>query len=436
MVTISLLLVIQTNPVNGDDSVSTDTLKCFPERNYSGQVSLGHPFSSNRLIAIGTNNILVIPFSFLGEKIDSITQNQKNVFYAASNRINELSNGKSRINFIFAQNFSSNIEKSNVWSTIQNRDTSNPENNPIKYARQLVRDVDTNIDFTDIQGVIFIGSNTNPEISWTLSFMFSNDVIGEPNKPVITDEGVISNLIFTDGFSGLASYTLVHELMHNYGLVDLYKFDPIKSSSVNTPNFFSLMARERASSRLLLYEKALLRWNDKLFVVCEDISNSKPDYISNKKLSLDLSNESIFVLKTSAKKAYVIEIFPFRKHNYIIAYTIDNDVGNPPINLSWNIRTDGEQILYGDLSSPSTIGSIFKFTEFELLIINLTAKKVDLNFLSPMMSAEEVNKLKTEALKNFNQSIKRKISPKCFKEGSEKKLPNLKGKCPKGYKKV
>ncbi len=400
-------------------------------------VSLGFPIAPERLTSLTKPKILVIPFKLKDNPNYIFTTQAKRNYEAAASNVTSLSKGKSLPEFILLQpvlteftNNTMNTLKINQNSAWSNKDESK---STWGFVRKFIADNDDRIDFTGINAVILEGSSTSPNSSIAEAMMMKEGS-GDPFfRPIETNEGKIYNASLLDKHQG--TFTITHEVMHLYGLTDLY-------GTAKGPRDLSLMDGGRERS-LLTYEKWVLGWLQDTEVQCSD--NQPKDSIL--RIVFDYSKaEQLFILKTLSETHYIIETSMIDGVNKKLAFYSLNNEKRPPIELF----SSSYQAL--GLSSTYTIGTQLVSPDYTLLVSDINNFSLILDLVpdyltqSPefnsLVKESEVNRRRYQvqiAEKAIEAEVKaaalKRTTIFCIKGKLTKKVTAVIPKCPAGYKK-
>jgi len=399
-------------------------------------VSLGFPIAPERLTSLTKPKILVIPFKLKDNPNYIFTTQAKRNYEAAASNITSLSKGKSLPEFVLLQpvlteftNDTMNTLKTNQHSANGNRDESK---STWGFVRKFIAENDDRIDFTGINAVILEGSSTSPNSSIAEAMMMKEGS-GDPYyRPIETNEGKIYNASLLDKHQG--TFTITHEVMHLYGLTDLY-------GSRGGPGVLSLMDAGEERS-LLSYEKWVLGWLPDTEVQCSD------DQFKNSILRIvfDYSKaEQLFILKTLSETHYIIETSAINEDSKQLAFYSLNNEKRPPIELF----SSSYQAL--GLSSPYAIGTKLVSPDYTLLVSDINNFSLVLDLVPDSLTQSlEFKKLVKESEDRRSYQVQIEVKAKeaevkvaalkkttitCIKGKVSKKVTAVKPKCPAGYKK-
>ena len=333
-------------------------------------VSLGFPVKKERLKYMARPKILVIPFHPSDAPGFTLGQEEKAGFLQSAKDIYELSSGLSQIEFVFNPTIKLSITtaemdkyKINVQQTYQ----KDFENDQFGFALKFIQDSDQSIDYTGYDSVILYGFSkpTNQEIASALQFTSDMNFVGNSYKrkdgkpwfePIVTNENVISNVILMYNRSEI--FVITHELLHNYGLTDLY-------GGSRVPEGLSRMADARSAS-LLTYEKWVLGWHPEQDVSC--ISGSDSQRIN--KFVFDVQGKAqIALVRPNEGGLYVIETAKVKDNFLMSFYKLMNDARPPIENYSYSDWKPGVKL--ADFKYPN-FASVHQGDQFTILIHSVT----------------------------------------------------------------
>jgi hypothetical protein len=371
----------------------------------------------------------------------------KQNYEKAADYINEFSNGKSKPLFIYSPVIKTEITTTDIKNLRANQNIGNQTRNESistwGFIRSFVSKYDSNLDFTGIDGVILNGSSPDRGIAEAMTYLRNYDSYWRPLK---TNEGEVLNAVLMD--SNFDANTIAHEVMHLYGLTDLYGSNtgpgPLSLMSSNAPN-------------LLSFEKWILGWLPDNDVTC--LANISESSIT--KFSFDYTKTNqIAIIRVGSKETLIVETTKVRDARFLTFYSLDNEV-RPPI------------IVYQDGSGPqdggvafkdySAIGTQFAAPNFTLLVSDLNSTSITLNLVPKSLnsSAEFKNLVdsskaaKTTAQLKARQEVeakaaaelkakqeaaekalaaKKKTTITCVKGKTTKKVTAVNPKCPSGFK--
>ena len=220
-------------------------------------------------------------------------------------------------------------------------------------------------------------------------------------RHIQTAEGSISNVVLLDNHS--SQQTITHEIMHLYGLTDLY-------GTSTGPGRFSLMASNELG--LLTYEKWVLGWHSDTDVKClENVTTS-----SISQITFDYSKPNqLAVIRATSGSIYIVETTKVGSQKYLVFYSLDNEARPPLIFYQKNTRTDLPGVL---IDSSSAIGAQFASTEFTLLISDLNSSTITMNLVSSSLTSTA----------QFSEIVAKASEAKSKQEADAKAAAELKAK--------
>lgn len=425
--------------------------KCRISSTRYSTLSLGFPVRPERLSYIPSPKILVIPFAakdgaiyesdFLIEKFNETAQD-----------IRKLSSNLANIKFIFTQTVKLSMSTSELDDLKLNAPKvylKDFENDQMGFAQKVIKDLDAQIDYTGIDGVVLFGLSTSKkqEIASALQFTDDPSYVGNDTKrpdgqnwftPIKTNEKVISNVVLM--YNRSESRVLTHEILHNYGLTDLY------GSEKSPP--FSLMSTSVKTLALLPFEKWILGWLPDRNVICVDAKTEILENLEQNSFVIDYSKgDHTLVIPTGLATALVIEVLTIDKEVYLLYYSLDNDK-RPAIQIFPSLKSRDGSVA---LTEFAGITELLKSPEYSLLIADNTGSSVALNLIPSnqigseaslkLIKDSEVKKVERDILIKARQeaeakaAVPKKITITCVKGKTVKKVTATKPKCPSGYKK-
>jgi len=444
-----------------------DELEACRIKTSQGQtVSLGFPFRAERLKFLSKVKILVMPFKLKDNPNYLFVEDYKADYQKARDIISDLSSGMTNVEFVFAPTSSSDFSNSTMddLKFSQQQAWQNDEaKSTYGFIRKFIADQDTSTNYTGFNAVIIEGSSTSSNSSIAEAMMFWQKPDNPWFRPIETSEGPINNVVLLDKHS--QAQTIAHEVMHLYGLTDLY-------GTRTGPGRLSLMANN--ASNLLTYEKWVLGWYPDDDVKClNNLSNSSFTTLTFDNMKVN----QLAVVRAASGTNYIIETTKYRQGKYLAFYSIDNE-SRPPLKLFQEFvgNTGGEGVL---LDSFSVIGTQLVAPEFTLLISDFSSTTISFTLVSSSVTSsvaykdlllkanvskvaaqkaaadlkakqeEEAKaslelKIKQEAESKAKQdseakaaqaAAKKKTSITCIKGKTTKKITAVKPKCPSGYKK-
>jgi hypothetical protein len=346
---------------------------CRVKSSQDQTVSLGFPFRAERLVYVAKPKILVIPFKLKDNSSYSFTDEYKRDYQAAVNNIQELSQGKSSVEFVFAPTVSTELTNSDMdqLKINQQQQWQNDETKSTwGFVRKFIADQDSQIDYTGINGVILEGSSTSANSDIAEAMMFYQTPMVPWFRLIQTKEDPINNVVLLDNHSSPA--TITHEVMHLYGLTDLY-------GTSTGPGRLTLMASNQIS--LLTYEKWVLGWHPDADVQCLDkvisssISQITFDYLKPNQLA---------VIRALSGSIYIVETTKIGDEKYLSLYSLDNEARPPLKFFQKNLNTDRAGVL---INSYSAIGTELISPEFTLLITDLNSSTMTLSLVSSSLTS-------------------------------------------------
>jgi hypothetical protein len=376
-IAILLLIGVTLYPISMSNAESAESCRIkSSERHF---VSLGFPIATERLAGMSKPKILVIPFKLKDNPNYSLAEIKNNYEVTASN-IASLSMGKSTPEFVFLPPVTTEFTTETMNTLKSNQNIGNQRQDESistwGFVRKFVADNDSIIDFTDIKGIILETSSVSRTSEIAEAMMMSSAKRGSYFRPIETKEGEIYNasLIFNNPFSS----TITHEVMHLYGLTDLY--------GTNTgPGSLSLMASNELS--LLSYEKWVLGWLPDSEVQCLTI---EPKNAITEVVFDNTKSDQLFVIKTPGDTHYIVETSAQKTSKKLAFYTLNNEE-RPPIKLFPSTKFG---LLGVTVKDFDVIGTEISSPDYKLLVGDVTTSSLTL-YLVPdtLTKSSEYNSL-------------------------------------------
>jgi M6 family metalloprotease-like protein len=400
-------------------------------------VSLGFPINPERLSNILNPKILVIPYGLRNASF-SFGDKEKSLFQKASENIYNLSSGRSRVTFAF-----NNIVDLGI--TVQEMDSvKNPQNNDKTwqerytestwgFVKKFITDQDTKIDYSGFDGVLFVSYSSISQSYIAEAMTMRKDALNSWYAPMLTSEGPINNVILL--YNSLNELTLTHEVMHLYGLTDLY-YPPTFGVSTPISPPFSLMV-DGGGRTLLAWEQWVLGWLPDENVQCVLEKNDiKPDSVNNT-FSIDYSNgNQLLVIPSSATSALIVDVIKKDDRRWLYFYSLDNEARPPIATFKSN-----DVWLVTDITNNLGVGTYIESPKYTLLIKDNDGRKLSLSLIpKAIASSESAKQLLIEAENTRIGYAKAALAVKkttitCVKGKLTKKVTAAKPVCPSGYKK-
>jgi M6 family metalloprotease-like protein len=400
-------------------------------------VSIGFPVNPPRLANIVNPKILVIPYQLKDDKTLDFGAKEKENFIKASENIYNFSNGKSKVTFVYNAMI-------NIDMTVKERDAiKQPQNNNKTwqeryddstwgFMKRLITDQDRNIDYSGFDGVILYSKSSVVSAENAEAMLMTKDLYGPWFNPISTAEGEIHNVVVL--YNNDSEYTVTHEVLHLFGLSDLYgtQFGPA-NSLMKSSKYMSILA----------WEKWVLGWlgDDNVQCISEnDLTNSQN---ANNTFTLDYSvNDQLLVMPTGEKTALVVDVITSENRTFLNYYSIDNDA-RPPIKTFNKATFEGTSV---EVTKNQGIGTYLQSTKMGILIGDNDGKKLTISvFPIQLFFSESAKQLQATAENNRLKYLKlaeqqaaassKKTTITCVKGKLTKKVTAVKPVCPKGYKK-
>ena len=462
---ISAIFLVSLLPTNFlmAEAANLEFSNCLLAASKNQLVSLGTPMASERLSHKTNIRIGVLPFYFNNGEVKKLSEDEKSDYLGAAALIRKFSNNLVSIQIVFLESFKLDknsdalkqafLERNQAWSEqISSKGTWG-------FVRQVISAADSTRDFSNLDGIILESNNPDRSFSIAEAMGFYRGLEGnvyrfaetEFFKSIKTQDGTIDNAVLLDTHQGLN--TIAHELLHNFGLTDLY-------GSGAGPSDLSIMAV--GSQSLLNYEKAVLGWFPSANFTCMNFSNFLNSNSVDNILELpNIKQNSLFLLKKSEDTAYVVEVINFENKSQLVVYLLEQE-RRPPLTVSYGPNLNYPNFF--DLQDSRNIGSKYQTEDFEVLITNKKNDSITLNFIPSNLansveakllieksiinresaSAEAKAKADAEAKAKADAEAKAKADAKivikkstitCLKGKTTKKITGISPHCPSGFKK-
>ena len=351
------------------------------------QISIGFPINPERLAKILNPKILVIPYRLKDDKAFEFGNKEKEAFTKASDNIYKFSDGKSRVTFSYN-------EIINVDMTVQERNLIKAPNNSYSewqerydkstwgFMKKFITEQDRNIDYSGYDGIVLFSTTSIFGAENAEAMTMTKDLYGPWFNPITTAEGQISNVVVL--YNQKSEYVITHEIMHLYGLTDLYGSQTSARNSLMSDGTIGLLA----------WERWVLGWLDDENIQCVSETNEvKLDSVDNV-FSLDYSKrDQLLVIPTGTKTALVIDLVKRDSQSWISYYALDNDA-RPPITAFRSNNFD----LYTEITGRLVVGTVIDSPKYTIVIKDNDGRKLSLNLIPKSLSSStSAKQLITEA---------------------------------------
>ena len=406
-------LLVSIPPITNADnsSASAQSIEnCRISASRNNIVSLGFPVRVERLANKANPKVLVLPFQLKGEPKYILNDQDRGYFNQAAANILAFSQGKNKVNFIFNPTIELSYTapefddfKKNVPKTFQN----DFKNSTYGLVESIIKSADQSISYEGFDAVVLVGSSTRGSQWIGEAMMYTKDklpfgygvktggngsnwwnpTIANDNwfDPIVTNEGLISNVTLI--YNSLGADILSHELMHLYGLTDLYGSN---SSPVNT-----LMSDN--SIGLLAWEKWTLGWlaDENVQCLSEEV-HIRADAVNNS-LNVDYSSkDQLIVIPTGPTTALGIDVAKIGNRSLLSFYSLDSDARPSITAFKSNLKAN--KSLSIEISNNAGIGSIIESPKYTLLIKDNVGLKLSLSLLpKDLINSDAAKQLFAEA---------------------------------------
>jgi hypothetical protein len=426
--------------------------RCLIEGSPNQHVSLGFPVLEERIHNEPRPRVLVLPFRLSDTPNFIFTPDMRRAFLDAGKRIEALSGGKSKIEFVFSDviNLKDSVRDMIALRDNQGRSYRSDESaSTFGFVRRVITEVDEMTDYQGIDAVFLQGSSNVGATSIAEAMMLRRGSSDQWFRAIDTKEGPILNAVLTDSPKDV--WTIVHELLHLYGLTDLY-------GSQSAPVGLSIMAG--GPEGLLNHEKWILGWHSNSNVACFDMStesNARQEVVDFRIPRSDKEHLHIFKLAERGT-ALIVETGqrPLGSSNfeYLAFYSLNNEA-RPPIDLhssKLTSRGDGNVVSIQNDANLDLIATLLDAKEHSLIISDLTEAEIVLHLVrrdapsevTKVLLAAESKKIERLAAAEYEASAREKATKKSNAAQRNRKITCIKGKksrtvkgqnpqCPQGF---
>lgn len=423
-----LFSLVLIPPLNGAE---LNVEECRIESSSQNNVSLGFPVATDRLHSRTKPKILVIPFRFTDTPNYEFSVSSREPFAIAKDQIARLSNGKSNIDFVFEKTFDTPFSIGDMKFIHDNVHSSYRKDESIStfgFVRKLIKILDAEIDFAGIDAVYLQGSSNLGVTATAEAMMFSTTSEDPWFRPIETNEGKILNVVLTD--SPKNAFTVAHEILHLYGLTDLY-------GGSSSPSSLSIMSGH--PDGLLGLEKWILGWLPDSQVTCEEFSKGVREDVTEIRIPRRKMERLHFLKLEDVKTGVFIELgrqpYGSSSFEFLAIYAVDNDE-RPPVKLFYSNDAAGSGTLISmkDDVVEESISTLFSGSGLSILISDVTPREVILKVI-PSSRFSEVDGLlkiaKRLQISRMNQDAKLKkvTNTKCKQALQPKRKTNYKVAC-------
>ena len=248
------------------------------------QISIGFPINQERLAKINNPKILVIPYRLKGETTFEFGSKEKEAFTKASNNIYDFSEGKSRVTFSYNEiiDIDMTVEQRNLIKQPQNNNKTWQErydDSTWGFMSKFITEQDRNINYSGFDGVVLFSTTYKASAENAEAMPMTRELYGPWFNPISTAEGPINNVVVL--YNHKSEYVITHEIMHLYGLTDLYGSPTSVKNSLMSDGVIDILA----------WEKWVLGWLGDENIQCVSETNDiKSDSVDNN-FSFDIAQE-------------------------------------------------------------------------------------------------------------------------------------------------
>ena len=392
---------------------------CRIEASNWNAVSLGFPVRTERLAHIRNPKILVLPYQLKGEPKFEITDWHKAKFAEVGKNISQLSNDFSNVNFIFSQTVqltatAADLDevKMNVQSTWQ----KDFDNSTFGFVEKALLEADKFTDYKGIDAVILFGSSASVNQMIAEAMEFTKDLNyknnakkangGNWSDPIKTSEGEINNTILL--YNDFTAPTITHEIMHLYGLTDLY--------GAKTSPPLSLMS-DGTKIALLPHELWIIGWLPDSNVTCVSLKNEISQNLKDNRFVLNYSKgHQSLVIPTGSTTALIVDVVIYKQSTYLLYYSLDNEarpaiITFPPVKtLDGSLNITGYAGVSAQLTSPDYTVLISDNDGSSVVINVIPSGKISSEESKQLINLAELKKLENDRLTKAKQEADAKAA--------------------------
>jgi len=440
LVAISLILV--TTSFHLASAKTPDFSDCLLPRSLWNIVSLGAPLAPERLGNKSVVRLGVLPFRLSDRPSPGLSEAERLNYLQAASNIEKLSNGAVKVELVFYPTITTKLRFQDASRMVQQRDVGwanwDLSKSTFGIVKEVIRDADPLINFSNIDGVILENkSQSFGSVAEAFQFfrkqpdleLIKNGVAAGKDfsfhQSITTQESIIDNAVLFDSHKG--TELIVHEILHNFGLTDLY------GGNASTPLTYSAMASN--TMQLLNYERAVLGWFPLDRIKCFNFADlSDQSLVTNEFTIETIEKDQLIVLQINEKEANILEV----RYEFIvpslILYELKQDE-RPPIAVMSTGNGMGQRL---NLSDPASIGSSLKSNNLHVMISNMKSGVVTLNVIPNVkVDTVEYRALQTQAVLNREMALAQaKAKTEAEKRATVSKNETKTIVCKKGKKKL
>ncbi len=370
---------------------------CRIEASKNQIVSLGFPLRAERLANITNPKILVLPYQLKGEPAYILSDEQKAAFSKTAANISELSHNKSKIDFVFNPTIEISTTAAELdYIKIFNQESHEKDldNSTWGFVKKTLKENDYKVNYTGVDAIVLWGNTPNSNQQIAEAMMHTRDKLAfgnigqssvinskwwDPKKiddslfdPIKTDEGDITNVtLLWNQWNNATVGTLTHEIMHLYGLTDLYGLETSPPLSVMSVSGW-------LGGPILPYEQWVLGWLPDSSVTCV---NSKSELTQNpidNRFTLDYSKgDQSLVIPTGSTSALVIDVITYQQKTYLLYYALENDA-RPPIEIFSTTETRSDSL---KITGYAGVSTQLKSPDYTVLVSDNNSSSVVINLI-------------------------------------------------------
>ena len=181
--------------------------ECLLNTSVSQMVSLGKPLSPQRLGNKSKIRVAVLPFYFTDGSVKELSDSDKSDYLQAASRIEDISNQKVKIDFVFLPSLNSGITSAEFKEVYLTRNVGWGERDLSKstwgFVKRNILKKDATVNFADFDSVILEGSNQDRSFYIAEAMTFLRDSQGNNYKfaneiASIQTEQSLANVLLAD----------------------------------------------------------------------------------------------------------------------------------------------------------------------------------------------------------------------------------------------
>ena len=244
--------------------------------------------------------------------------------------------------------------------------------------------MEESIDYSGYDGIVLFSTTSIFGAENAEAMSMTRDLYGPWFNPIPTTEGPINNVVVL--YNQKSEYVITHEVMHLYGLADLYGAPTSAKNSLMSEDVIDLLA----------WEKWVLGWLGDENIQCVSETNDiKSDSVDNTFSFNYSSRDQLLIIPTGTKTALVIDLMKRDSRSWISFYQLDNDARPPITAFRSNVLN-----LTTEITGNLGVGTYIDSPKFTLLIRDNDGQKLSINLIPKALSSSASAKELTSAAEN------------------------------------